>query len=47
MRWTGILGLAVMLAASLATRMPSAERQAFFDALHRPNGNDVMQESVP
>lgn len=41
------VGLAVMLGASLATRMPSVERQSFFDALHRPNGDDIMQESVP
>ena len=57
-RWLGVndlsaaifgvpIGLAVMLAASLATRVPMVERQAFFDALHRPNGDDVMEESVP
>jgi cation/acetate symporter len=42
------IGFAVMLAASLATRMPSAERQVFVDELHRPNsGGTIIEDPVP
>lgn len=41
------VGFFVMIAGSLATRMPTAERQAFVEALHRPNGGTVIDDPVP
>jgi cation/acetate symporter len=41
------IGFVVAIAASLATRMPAAERQVFVDALHGPNGGTVIDDPVP
>jgi len=41
------IGFVVTIAASLATRMPAAERQVFVDALHRPGGATVIVDPVP